>query len=223
MNKFKRTIGTTRRERLQAERESLEQARDKAIEAAAKCRLVAETALIAMLPRLDVSHCDAEDLAAIQDFLMATDHLKEMADSDPLTLIRSLLESMDSPELHYIRAAHQWNDFVSRVVEEKTRLLAISRLSDLNVFDMGAADGAIDLANCILFGVWDESPSQRMASDKGLTDGKIKSEIEAIYREESSVNDAQNQTAEMSGVQGSREGRRDVSVDVPLPEMSREL
>ena len=91
MNDFKKPAYTpTRIKRLEQEIETLQQARDRAIEAAAKNRLVAELALTALLPGFDVSHCDAADLEAIQDFLTATDHLKEMSDAEPLKLIRSL-------------------------------------------------------------------------------------------------------------------------------------
>lgn len=125
MNHFKRPMGTTRWTRLQAENESLTLARDRALEAAAKWRLVAENALVPLVTGQDLGECDAEAWIWIQGHLELADHLKEMRDTDPMSVIRLLLESMDSPELTYIRAAHEWNSVHGALQEEYHRLSAI--------------------------------------------------------------------------------------------------
>lgn len=209
MNEFKRPLGTTRKLRLEKEIETLQQARDRALELAAKNRLVAETALVALLPRLDVSQCDAADLETIQNFMEETGHLNEMAEVDPLNLIRSLLESMDSPELHYIQVVHQSQVFMRQLEVEQLRLLAVTELlkrkgsvsSKFRIEQLKAV-------NAQMGWMLDNTPYQSFSDFLSVAHCIPQSEIsrEIIRQQqinqgkETAADDAQNQTSEMPGV-----------------------
>jgi len=229
MNQFKQVIGKLKQ---QQERESLEQARDKAIEAAAKFRQVAELALCAALPKIDVAHCEPADLETIHRFMEETSHLNAMADSEPLTLIRLLLESTDSPELAYINAANQSRAFLEQLEIEQLRLLAVTEIlkrhgSASSRFRIEQLKVANLQMSWILDGIPDQSWSDYLQKSYGIPQAAIDQEIlrqmEITQGKEPANNDQKNQTSEMPGLQGSREGDRDVGVDVPLPEMSGEL
>lgn len=235
MNQFKQVIGKLKQ---QQERESLEQARDKAIEAAAKFRQVAELALCAALPKLDVAHCEPADLETIHRFMEETSHLNAMADMEPLTLIRLLLESTDSPELAYINAANQARAFLEQLEIEQLRLLAVTEIlksrsrqggiDPANVPQIKQMDAVNSQMGWILDGYPAGSMSDYLSDHYGVLPSEITREILRQQKlcelgKELANDDAQNQTSEMSGLQGSREGGRDVAVDVPLPEMSGEV
>lgn len=229
MNQFKQVIGKLKQ---QQERESLEQARDKAVEAAAKFRQVGELALCALLPTLDVAHCDPADLESIHRFMEETSHLNAMADAEPLTLIRLLLESMDSPELAHINAANQAAAFLEQLQIEQLRLLAVTEIlkgrgSASSKFRLEQLKAVNAQMGWILDGVPEQSYSDFLQKSYGIPqsaiDQKILRQMEITQGKEPANDDSQNQTAEMSGLQGSREGDRDVGVDVPVSEMSREL
>lgn len=213
MNEFKRPIGTTRIKRLEQENETLRQARDRAIEAAAKNRLIAETALVALLPRLDVSRCDAADLESIQTFMEETGHLSEMAEVEPLNLIRSLLESMDSEELHYIRIVHQSQAFIRQLETEQLRLLAIKEILKSRALGGNSAAGyrleQLKAVNVQMGWMLDNTPAYSfsvfLSDSHYITQVEIDREIlnqqQICQRKESSENAQQKQASEVPAVQ----------------------
>lgn len=226
MNDFNKPAYTpTRIKRLEQEIETLQQARDRAIEAAAKNRLVAELALTALLPGFDVSRCDAADLEAIQDFLTATDHLKEMSDAEPLKLIRSLLESMDSVELQYINAAHLLAAFLDQLRREQIRCLALSEI--LKPCGHGQAAirrsqlSAVNLQlSWALDGLPENSFSDYLQTSYSISQDFMEAEIDRQFRirtgKEPATDDPKNQTSEMSPMPGPGESSGDPREPVPL-------
>lgn len=229
MNEFKRVIGRLKQHQ---ERETVEQARDKAVEAAAKFRQVAELALCALLPTLDVSHCDPADLESIHRFMEETSHLNAMTDAEPLTLIRLLLESTDSPELPYINAANQASAFLEQLQIEQLRLLAVTEIlkrkgSVGSRFRIEQLKAINSLMGWILDGVPEQSFSDFLQKSycipQAAIDQQILRQMELTQGKEPANDDAKNKTSEMSGLQGSGAGRGDVKNDVPVSEMPREL
>ena len=182
---MKQQIGTTRIKRLVEENESLKEARDRAIEAAARNRLIADLALTSLLKSLEIDRLDEEDLMAIKTYLEKTDYVEQMTNSDVLSLIRSLTESMDSIEVPYINSTHAYRDLTARIYVEAARLTGIKAVLKKRLGDSHPSIHQIEIfLNLFMWVLGDEatpvSYSDYLKEKYGFTEDEIEAGIALI-------------------------------------------